>query len=228
MTNEQIKLVKEIIKEELESLSFDLPKAEDKIAGTIAVGSSSGKNLISPSAVELIEPEGEYLTPDFKSNIDSLIAHKDFVPPDETNKFNSVNNLSRIVGERLSISNRQKLFKISHEAKLRIKELREGHQELSSLRHAIVSEYVEGLSSYIDKLTKYERFVNENLGKLSKEKKYRASTLLNSVAKNVSANLNYLRENESDEKLQEYMEEVAMPFIRFLTKIEEDTRFDLV
>lgn len=227
MTNEQIKLVKSIISEELESLSLETPVSEEEIPGTIAVA-SDGKVLAPPSSVEPVEPEGEYLTPDFTSNMDDLVAHKDFVPPDETQQYQDVNNLARIVGERLSVANRQRLFKLSHEAKLRIKELREGQQELSSLRHAIVSEYVEGLSSYIDKLTKYERLVNENLSGLSKEKKYRASTLLNSVAKKVSFNLSNVSENKSDEELQEYISEVAMPFIRFLTKIESDTRFDLV
>lgn len=227
MTNEQIELVKSIISEELDSLSLEPPVAEEEIPGTIVV-SSDGKELTPASAVEPVEPEGEYLTPDFTSNMSDLVAHKDFVPPDETQEYQGINNLARIVGERLSVANRQRLFKLSHEAKMRIKCLREGEQELSSLRHAIVSEYVEGLSSYIDRLTKYERLVAERLSEVSKNKKYRASTLLNSVAQSVSTNISYLSENDSDEKLQDYISEVAMPFIRFLTKIEADTRFDLV
>ena len=226
MTNEQKELVKSIISEELQDISLE-PVGEDEIPGTIVV-KSDGKGLAPASLVEPIEPDGEYLTPEFTSNIADLVAHKDFVPPDETQEYQDINNLARIVSERLSVAYRQRLFKISHQAKMRIKELREGQQDLSSLRHAIVSEYVEGLSSYIDRLTKYEKLVNESFGEIAKDKKYRASTLLNSVAKNVSANISYLSENESGEELSEHLEEVAMPFIRFLTKIEVDTRFDLV
>ena len=227
MTSEQIELVKSIISEELDSLSIEPPVPREDIPGTIVV-SSKGDDLTPPSAVDLIEPEGEYLTSDFTSNMSDLVAHKDFVPPDETGQYQGINDLSRIVGERLSVANRQRLFKLSHEAKMRIKCLREGEQELSSLRHAIVSEYIEGLSSYIDKLTKYERLVAERLSEVSKNKKYRASTLLNSVAQSVSTSISHLSENGSDEKLQEYISEVAMPFIRFLTEIEADTRFDFV
>ncbi len=226
MTNEQKELVKSIISEELDNISLE-PVGEEEIPGTIVVA-SNGDDLTPASAVEPIESEGEYLTPDFTSNVADLVAHKDFVPPDETGEYQDINNLARIVGERLSVAYRQRLFKLSHEAKMRIKELREGQQDLSSLRHAIVSEYVEGLSSYIDRLTRYEKLVNENLGEIAKDKKYRASTLLNSVAKSVSANISYLSENESEEELHEHLEEVAMPFIRFLTRIEADTRFDLV
>ena len=61
-----------------------------------------------------------------------------------------------------------------------------------------------------------------------KNKKYHSNTLLNIAAENVSENIVSLNENKSDEKLQEYILEVAMPFIRFLTEIELETRFDLV
>jgi hypothetical protein len=226
MTNEQVQLVRQIINEELSNLSLEPPVAEEEIPGTIVVA-SNGKELPPPSSVEPIEPDGEYMEPDFDGNIDDLVAHKDFVPADDTEQYQGVNDLSRIVGERLSVANRQRLFKLSHEAKMRVKELREGNQELSSLRHAIVSEYIEGLSSYIDTLTRYERLVKEQLGSIAKESNYRASTLLSSVASNVSVQMSYLSENDTDEKLQDYLAEVVMPFIRFLTKIEADTRFDL-
>lgn len=226
MTNEQVKLVRQIINEELSNLSLEPPVAEEEIPGTIVVA-SNGKELAPPSAVTTIGPEGEYMEPDFDGNIDALVAHKDFVPNDDTEQYQGVSNLARIVGERLSVSNRQRLFKLSHEAKMRIKELREGEQELSSLRHAIISEYIEGLNAYIDNLTKHERLVKKQFGEVAKNNNYRTSTLLNSVANNVSVQMSYLSENDSEEGLQEYLEEVVMPFIRFLTKIEADTRFDL-
>lgn len=226
MTNEQVKLVRQIINEELGNLSLEPPVMEDEIPGTIVV-SSNGKELTPPSAVEPIEPEGEYMDPDFDGHIDDLVAHKDFVPPDDTGQYQDINNLANIVGERLSVANRQRLFKLSHEAKMRIKELRESDQDLSSLRHAIVSEYIEGLNSYIDTLTRYERLVKERLRSIAENNNYRTSTLLNSVANNVSVQMTYLSENDSDEKLQEYLTEVVRPFIRFLTEIETNTKFDL-
>lgn len=212
------KLLKIIVKEELSKYFDDKEINGSNKDGTIALSLKKGE-LPLPSDVKPIMPKGEY--PNFDYDCSQLERHIEFPPADITTKFKDVDNLTMVLGERFSLKYKQKFFKHLHEVKNDIKNLRENKNSISSIKHLILSEYIEIINEHIDLISYFENKIKENM---SENKKIEVSKLLEKKSKSLKEACEKCKDSSNKNELKELSESLDN-WLLILKNIDSKTEF---
>ncbi len=212
-------LIAQIISEEVSGLADSAFANSETIKGTLSVV-RTGDDLEPPGSVEAIETGADELA-------SALVAPEEFVPGDPT-LLMKLESVSDVLRRRLGPAYRSEMFRATHSAKMRIKELRESkHVELSNLRHAVVGEYIDVLNEHLCVISDVEREIVESLRKVALcDRNARAPQIIEAVSESIA----FMRKNASGdgkEALRVFDEDVAIPTLGYLMQCEKMTRFAL-
>lgn len=209
-------LIAQIISEEVSGLADSTFANSETIKGTLSVV-RSGDQLEPPDSVEAIETDAEDLA-------DALVAPEEFVPGDPE-LLMKLESISGVLVQRLGPRYRSEMFRATHSAKMRIKELRQTkHVELSSLRHAIVGEYIDALNEHLSEISNVEKEIVEELQMASLEPGAKAPRIIEAVVDNIK----FMRgKAEEDGTAEAFDEHVTIPTLGYLSDCENRTRFAL-
>jgi hypothetical protein len=212
-------IVAQIIAEEVSGLADETFRNSETIRGTLSVRREEDDKLDPPSSLEAIETDAS----DYAG---ALVDHQDFVPGDP-NLQAKLESISYVVETRLGVPYRAEMFKATHNAKLRIKALRESKSiDLSNLRHAVVSEYIEVLNEHLRDITEVEKDVTQNFKNTTPyEVNAKAYRIIGAVTEStLDTRLSMM---DDAEELERFDEETTIPLLRYLNQCEENTRFAL-
>ena len=232
-TMNQTQLIRQIIMEEVGGLADETFKNDQTIPGTLSVRRDNPEHQLEPpSSVEAEEVEAADLA-------GTVLEPKNHLP-DELQELpetmDELAELSRAISHRLGIDYRSHIFRSTHVAKMRIKELRElgAEVDLSSLRHGVVTEFVNMVNEHLQALTEAEKQIIEDLsGIVVYDKNAKPRQILASATQHVidqaqevyEQNITEFYDSESiGEKVGLFVETVLEPFLEYLKGIEINTR----
>jgi len=217
MTKQEI--IRQIIEEEVGGLADETFKNDETIQGTLQVRRQQSDELEPPSSVEPIETDADEYA-------DSVLAPENHLPDDVKDIAENIESITEALANRLGVIHRSNLFRATHTAKMRVKQLREGTDiDLSSLRHAVVSEYIDIINEHLQTLTECEKQILAELSGIALyDKNARPKQILESATNTMLAMIEGAAEN-GDEGLRECKDTFLVPYLSYLSELEGKTRF---
>jgi hypothetical protein len=214
MTNEDN--LKIIISEELAGISKSLFGANKTVPGTIIV-KRSGKQLVSVEEIEAAEALPEKLA-------DTLLDPKDFLKI-SNNLYYDIVRMCEQVEYRLGPEYKLLMFNALHEAKNKIKFLRENkEQELSSLKHIIISKYIDIINEHLKDITIAENHIKLTFSEIEDMKNMKGYEISKYILSQYKSMRSSLIKEHNHEILRNFDTEISLLLYRAFKICEINSR----